>query len=343
MLKLEVVWFDSLGAKSSCSLITTKAVSILLDPGAAIMQPSYPLARTEKLRLLRRAVKKIEEASRRADIIAITHYHHDHYLKPYGKINIYEGKKLLIKDPNRWINLSQHGRAREFLKLLFGTRFDEILVEPEEKEYPDPVEKLDKALSKDYGPYSGRKAELLEKGRRWFMGLTKLWGKESWIKDKFLNFEFADGKRFEFGSTTIEISQPMFHGIEYDRTGWVIAVTVKEGKDTLLYSSDLMGPQIEDYADYIIKVRPKTIILDGPPIYLFPYMLNRINLNRAIENVIGIIRDSGSELIIYDHHLMRKKSYERYMGKVYREAEKAGVKLLAASQILGVKPLIDLL
>jgi hypothetical protein len=103
-----------------------------------------------------------------------------------------------------------------------------------------------------------------------------------------------------------------------------------------------MGPQIEDYADYIIKVRPKTIILDGPPIYLFPYMLNRINLNRAVENAVRIIRDSGSELIIYDHHLMRKKGYDKYMEKVYYEAKKAGVRLLAASELLGVKPLIDL-
>ena len=324
-------------------MIVTKTVNILLDPGAAIMQPSYPLARTKKLKLLGRAVKKIEEASKRADIIAITHYHHDHYLKPYGKINVYEGKKLLIKDPNRWINRSQHTRAREFLRMLFSAHFDEVLVEPEETEYPDPVEKLDKALSKDYGSYSDRKAELLEKGRRWFVGLTELWKRERWIKDKTFNVEFADEKRFEFGSTTVEFSRPMFHGIEYDRTCWVIAVTVKEGKDTLLYSSDMMGPQIEDYAEYIINIRPKTIILDGPPIYLFPYMLNRINLNRAVENVIRIIRDSGSELIIYDHHLMRKKGYNKYMERVYQEAEKVGVKLLAASQTLGVKPLIDLL
>lgn len=48
----------------------------------------------------------------------------------------------------------------------------------------------------------------------------------------------------------------------------VLSVLIDDGKERLLYSSDLMGPQIEDYAAHIIREKPDVIILDGPPIYV---------------------------------------------------------------------------
>jgi len=41
--KVYLIWFDSMGAKSSCILVDTPDIKILVDPGAAAMQPSYPL------------------------------------------------------------------------------------------------------------------------------------------------------------------------------------------------------------------------------------------------------------------------------------------------------------
>ena len=42
MIEVYPVWADSLGAKSFCTLIRTEDVSILVDPGVAIMHPSFP-------------------------------------------------------------------------------------------------------------------------------------------------------------------------------------------------------------------------------------------------------------------------------------------------------------
>ena len=41
-ITIKPVWFDSLGAKSSCMLVKTPDVKILIDPGIAAMQPSFP-------------------------------------------------------------------------------------------------------------------------------------------------------------------------------------------------------------------------------------------------------------------------------------------------------------
>jgi len=101
-----------------------------------------------------------------------------------------------------------------------------------------------------------------------------------------------------------------------------------------------MGPIIEDYAEFIVKVRPDIIFLDGPPTYLFPYMFNRINLRRAIENAIAIIK-SKPKLIIYDHHILRERKWRERIKEVLLEASKEQVDLLTVAECLGHKPLID--
>ena len=45
---IEPVWFDSLGAKSSCTLVETPDVKILIDPGIVAMQPSFPASDAKK-------------------------------------------------------------------------------------------------------------------------------------------------------------------------------------------------------------------------------------------------------------------------------------------------------
>lgn len=81
-IDVHLVWFDSMGAKSSCLLIETPDVKILVDPGAAEMQPSYPLSNLWKKRLRRKALEAIKEAAQKAEIVFISHYHYDHHTLP---------------------------------------------------------------------------------------------------------------------------------------------------------------------------------------------------------------------------------------------------------------------
>lgn len=64
---------------------------------------------------------------------------------------------------------------------------------------------------------------------------------------------FAEGKTFRVACTTLRLTWPLFHGIEYDRVGWVIGLVVGYEGVKFLYSSDLQGPMLEDYGKWVIE------------------------------------------------------------------------------------------
>jgi len=342
-LKVYLIWFDSMGAKSSCIYVETPDLKMLVDPGAAGMQPTYPLSNREKSKLRKIALKCIKEASKKADIIFISHYHYDHHTLPKESRKIYQGKTLWIKNPNIWINHSQWKRARLFLKQLLGDiRFNKICTYNFSFNIQDPLDKLPLARGKDYGSYQERKKELLKKGKVWMENLVKKW-KENQIDEERLKkykIYLADGRRIQVGDTKIRFTEPFFHGVEYDRLGWVTALVVEKDKTKLVYTSDLQGPIIEDYASWIIKEKPSILILDGPATYLLGYMLNYINLERCIDNLVHILNSISPAVFIYDHHLLRDQRYQERISKVYEYAEKKGKKLLTAAEWHKKEPLI---
>lgn len=341
-IEFEPIWFDSLGAKSSCTLVRTPDVTLLVDPGCAVMQPSYPLPDAEKISLFEQAFVSISQATGEADCIVITHYHYDHFLTIP---ELYAGKTIWLKDPNRWINRSQWARAREFLDMVVKARGSSLPFEEPQDDSTldgDPLERLEIARAKDFGDYQQRREELLERGQERLKRLRRLWLSEPWVGKealKKIGIEFADRKTFTVGETTIRFTEPLFHGIEYANTGWVIAVVVEHGEEKLLYSSDLEGPTIEDYADWIISEQPKYLILDGPSTYLLGYMLNRTNLNRAIANAKRITENLDPEVMIFDHHLLRDRRYRKRMATIWATS----AKVVTAAEWLGQEPLLDLI
>ena len=348
-INFEPVWFDSLGAKSSCTLVRTPDVSVLIDPGVAMMQPSFPASWAKKLYWEAQGRRAIKKASRKADVIVISHYHWDHcaLVGKLGKnAELYKGKVLWAKNPNRFINGSQWNRARLFFERVcrhFGKK-DLVLREPLVTEYENPMKKLPLASSKRWGSYAERKRELLDKGRKWFQKLVeKYWNSEPWIPElKFRDLEvhWADGREIKIGKTRIKFSAPRFHGLEFDRVGWVFSTTIQFGKEKFLHTSDLEGVQIEDYKNDIIGGNPNVLVMDGPPTYLFGFIINRINLNRSIENLRDIIRKINTKLIILDHHLLREKRYRERLKKVYETADREGKRVITAAEYLKKVPVV---
>jgi len=343
--KLHIVWCDSLGAKSFSFAIEHKKKCILIDPGAAALQPSYPLDPAIKRELRRKAIKTIEKYAKLSEIIIITHYHYDHHVLPSDKdlkYNIYRGKKLFIKNPNYYINMSQWKRARLFLSELLSSinmSLEDYVSSPITMEFPDPTEKLVYAMSRNYGDYASRRRELLLKGKKWFEKIKQYWASHDWvgeIETRNITIRWAENRSIEHGNVKIDFLEPWYHGIEYDRTGWIVPLIIRVGGKKIFYTSDVMGPIIEDYAYRIADLKPDIIVLDGPPTYLFPYMFNRINLNRAIDNAIYII-DQEPELIIYDHHLLRDPRWRKYVEGVFSYAHKKGVELKTCKDIIEEK------
>ena len=349
---VDLVWFDSFGAKSAA----IRVGGVLVDPGAAAMQPSYPLPGEEKSRLRSEAVKAIEERASSVDVLIITHYHYDHHLLPSdptlsNPATLYCRKTILAKNPNMYINRSQWERARlwlsQLLSLCGGGKLEDYLIEPRKSEFEDPVEELVEAHSRDWGDYAKRRIELLRKGRKSFEKLARLWASGDWVEEKIslsdgTNILFVDEGVYEVNNVRVKLLGPHFHGIEYDATGWVVPVLLETNNYKLLFTSDLMGPIIEDYAFEILSIDPDILVADGPPTYLFPYMFNRVNLRRAVDNMVRIILESQRlKLVVYDHHLLREKRWRQRVAEVFKVAEKAGIPVLTAAECLGEKPLID--
>ena len=104
--------------------------------------------------------------------------------------------------------------------------------------------------------------------------------------------------------------------------------------DTLLVSvSDKSG--LEEFIPGILALNPDILILDGPPTYLWPYMMNSINLERCIKNICNIIRNVDSELILLDHHLPRDSRYRERLAEVYELAAKENKNVTTAAECLG--------
>ena len=339
-LSFKPVWFDSMGAKSSSTLVETPDVRILIDPGVSIMQKSFPASMNKKMGWLKQGEKAVLDASREADVVIISHYHYDHFTDFDARL--YKGKRLFVKNPNEFINYSQRGRAENFLGNIckeFGEiKFKSILEKNKEKNYPDPMSDIPLAAEQDFGDYNKRRRELLEKGRERFTGLANSWNKNRRIPElefEDIKVEFPEGKNFRFGKTKLKFSQPLFHGIEYSRLGWVSATMVESGGKRLMHSSDLCGVYIEDYAEMIVKENPDILVLDGPPTYLLPYMMNSINLDRCIRNICNIIKNVDSELILLDHHLPRDSKYRERLEEVYALAAKENKEVTTAAECLG--------
>lgn len=343
-LHFEPVWFDSFGAKSSSILVKTPDVSLIIDPGVAEMHPGYPLDKKEKMELRERGRRAILNTLKKTSLVVISHYHHDHYI--HEDVSVYRGKTLFVKNPNVFINLNQRKRAEDFflkLKEFLKLEEEDFVKRKERVQIFDPREHMKLALSRDFGDYNKRRGELLKKGYQWFEGLVKFWDGLEKIKEvnsDFIKVNFPERKTYKYGETVVRFTEPLFHGGEFSRLGWVFATVIECKGKKLIHTSDLNGPVIEDYAEWIIREDPDILILDGPPTYLLGYILNKINLKRAVDNMLNILRNTKTEIIIYDHHLPRESKFKERTEPVWEESRKLGKKVLTAAEYTGRKPLV---
>lgn len=127
-MKITPLAFESLGVRSMATLVETDQ-KILVDPGTSLGPKRFGLPPWKsEFDALHETRANIQEHAKSADIITISHYHHDHYTpfslgryldsSPQYATEIYKDKKLLIKNPESNINKSQQGRARKLLKNL---------------------------------------------------------------------------------------------------------------------------------------------------------------------------------------------------------------------------------
>ncbi len=117
---------DSMGARSMATLVETKELRIMIDPGVALGPSRYGLPpHPKEWERMEEHWREIVRHADRSDLIVVTHYHYDHH-NPWEGLEIYEDKRVLVKDPRNEINQSQRGRASFFLKRIEGVARVEV-------------------------------------------------------------------------------------------------------------------------------------------------------------------------------------------------------------------------
>jgi predicted metallo-beta-lactamase superfamily hydrolase len=107
-----------------CTVIETPDLNILVDPGVSLGPRWGFLPHPREYKALRKAREQIANLARKADVITISHYHHDHYSPAWKRTEtvwtwsgqevareIFEGRRVLAKDIRSKINHSQRRRG----------------------------------------------------------------------------------------------------------------------------------------------------------------------------------------------------------------------------------------
>lgn len=264
------VAFDSMGVRSMATFVRTKDVSVFIDPSVSLAPSRYglPPHRIE-IERMNEKWKEIKNFVKKSDVVIITHYHYDHHNPE--EVEIFEGKKLFLKNPKEKINRSQVSRANYFLEKLV---------------------------------------------------------------DLSVEIDFCDGKKYEFGNTTIELSEPVFHGAN-QKLGFVLEVFISDGKGSFLFSSDVEGPIHEDQTAFIVERGPEVVIIDGPMSYMLGYRFSQNSLDKAIQN-LKKISEVVKNLVI-DHHLLRDLKWRTAISELFSYAHQFGTKLQSAAEFCGVE------
>lgn len=142
--------------------------------------------------------------------------------------------------------------------------------------------------------------------------------------------EYADSREFSFGKTTICFSDAVFHGT--GRLGYVVEVSIREGKECFVFTSDVEGPNTEEQTEFIIKENPDVVYLDGPLSYMLGYRYSYESMALALGNILRILNETDVETLIIDHHFLRDLKWKERIAKVF----KTGKKVLTAAEFLGV-------
>lgn len=112
-----------------CTFVETPEVKMLIDPGLSLGPRFSLLPHPEEYRVRNELRHKLLNVACEAEIIAITHYHYDHYTPFFNESvwtgatiedaeRIYDGKDILAKSYRSRINYSQRRRGWLFWKGL---------------------------------------------------------------------------------------------------------------------------------------------------------------------------------------------------------------------------------
>jgi predicted metallo-beta-lactamase superfamily hydrolase len=118
---------ESLGVRSLSVLVKTSDTGILIDPGVALGTRSRLHPHPAEYQALYQRHAAIQSAAQEAEVIIISHYHHDHFVPFFENYaffrsnqqlasTLYGNRRVFCKDINNAVNRSQRKRGTTFVK-----------------------------------------------------------------------------------------------------------------------------------------------------------------------------------------------------------------------------------
>jgi predicted metallo-beta-lactamase superfamily hydrolase len=150
--------------------------------------------------------------------------------------------------------------------------------------------------------------------------------------EKMLN---ADHQSFAFGETTIEFSEPVFHGPENSELGWVLMACISFRDEKFMFAPDVQGPMSPRPLQVILEEKPQLLMIGGPPTYLVPSRVSDKQLQLSLRNLSEIARNIPH--IILDHHILRDADWQQKTVETLYETYNAGSVLQTAAEFAGRK------
>jgi uncharacterized protein len=156
-IRFTPIAFESLGVRSMCTFVETPDVKILVDPGAALGPRLRLLPHPEEYNALKDSRQRIRDYARMADVLTLSHYHHDHFTPNFTDTtwlassarearDIYHGKTVLVKDARSSINVSQRRRGWIFQSFCRKIEAKIVVADGMSFEYGDTKVRFSPAL-----------------------------------------------------------------------------------------------------------------------------------------------------------------------------------------------------
>jgi predicted metallo-beta-lactamase superfamily hydrolase len=275
-VKVKILGADSFGVRSMATIVCAGGVKIAIDPGVSFAPRRYGLPPHElELRRVEEVHRRIVRELEDTDIIIITHYHYDHYLYKLEDAGAYEGKWLIIKDPQHNINVSQRIRAHRLLV-------------------------------------------------------------KNAVNQKAKRIDILDGRRYEIAKGFyIEGSEPVPHGYDGSRLGYVSMVLVECCGVRFAHASDVQGPMSDKALNILLSWKPDLLFISGPPTYFEGLKVSEEHVRKGLNNLKILSSElDGEAIIVADHHFARDLNYPIILNNLFKDSK---AKVMSAAEFMGIK------
>jgi len=172
-----------------CTYVETRDVKILIDPGVALGPRFRLFPHPEEYNALKDSRQRIREYARMADVLTLSHYHHDHFTPNFTDTtwlassarearDIYHGKTMLVKDARSSTNVSQRRRGWIFQSYCRKIQTETIVADGKSFDYGDTKVRFSPALphGEDSTELGSVLATVIESGSEKFIHASDIQG-----------------------------------------------------------------------------------------------------------------------------------------------------------------------